>query len=292
VLLRIIEIVFPIFAIVSVGVVYGRLQRPDLDIASQINLHVFIPCLVFSAIIQQPFNQVTDHALILAALLIHLVPAILATPLILLSGQSIKTLLPPAMFANAGNLGLPLFVLAFGESALSAAVVLFLIMNMLQFTIGVRFLDHEILWRRVIAQPVLISAALAILYQLLELNTPGAMLIPIEMLGQVAVPLMLFTLGTTLASARFSEWRIGLLSGLLIPAIGIFSALLIILIVPLTDMQQRMLILYGALPPAVLTFIFAQRYNQEPGKVAAVVMIGNVLSVLVIPATLYFVLPG
>ncbi|TNG00867.1 MAG: AEC family transporter [Gammaproteobacteria bacterium] len=289
--MRIVEIVFPIFAIISVGVVYGRLRSPNLEIASQINLHVFIPCLIFTAIIQQPFAAVTDFALISAAVLIHLVPAIFALPIIWLSKQSVQTLLPPAVFANAGNLGLPLFVLAFGEIALAPAVVLFLVMNILQFTVGVRFLDRDILWRRVISQPVLISAVLAILYQLLELDLSQTLLMPIEMLGQVAVPLMLFTLGSTLAGAQFSEWRLGLYSGLMIPTIGVFSALLIILLLPLNDLQQRMLILYGALPPAVLTFIFAQRYNQEPGKVAAVVMIGNMLSVLIIPLTLYFVLP-
>jgi predicted permease len=63
-------------------------------------------------------------------------------------------------------------------------------------------------------------------------------------------------------------------------------------VLPLSDLQQRMLILYGALPPAVMTFIFAQRYNQEPSKVATVVMIGNMLAVLVIPVTLFFVLTG
>jgi predicted permease len=290
VLVRILEIVFPIIAIVVIGVIYGRARRTDMQMANQVNLHVFIPCLVFSALIRQPLDAVADTELLFAAFLMHLLPALLVLPIIRLSGHPVKTLLPPAIFANAGNLGLPLFVLAFGEVALAPAVVLFLVMNIMQFTAGVRLLDREIRWRRVLLQPVLLAAVVGVVYQMSEMNVSSSWLLPLEMLGQVAVPLMLFSLGTSLAHAQFIDWRLGLWFGMVIPIIGIIAALLVIQVIPLEDLQQRMLVLYGALPPAVMTFIFAQRYNQEPGKVATVVMIGNILAVLVIPVTLYFVL--
>ena len=289
-LIRIVEIVFPIFAIVVIGAGYGRLRKPDMQVANQINLYVFIPCLVFTALIQQPLSAVADINLLAAAILMHVIPAILAIPVIRASGHPLKTLLPPAVFANAGNLGLPLFVLAFGQIALAPAVVLFLVMNILQFTVGVWFLDREIHWHRVISQPLVMAAALGVGYQLMELQLADSWILPVQMLGQVAVPLMLFTLGTALANSSFSAWRLGLGYGLIVPVIGIVAALLIIQIMPLDDLQQRMLVLYGALPPAVMTFIFAQRYNQEPAKVATVVMIGNMLAVLVIPVTLFFIL--
>lgn len=289
-LIRIFEIVFPIFAIVVIGVGYGRLRKPDMHVANQVNLHLFIPCLVFSALIQQPLSAVADINLLTAAILMHVIPAILAIPVIRASGYPLKTLLPPAVFANAGNLGLPVFVLAFGQIALAPAVVLFLVMNILQFTVGVWFLDREIQWYRVISQPLVIAAILGVGYQIVELELASTWIMPVEMLGQVAVPLMLLTLGTVLAKSSFSAWRLGLGYGLIVPVIGIVAALLIIQIVPLDDLQQRMLVLYGALPPAVMTFIFAQRYNQEPAKVATVVMIGNMLAVLVIPVTLFFIL--
>ena len=289
-LIRIIEIVFPVFAIVVIGVIYGRLRAPDMQMANQVNLHVFIPCLVFTALIQQPLSAVADGGLILAALLMHVVPAILVIPVIRLSGHAVKTLLPPAVFANAGNLGLPLFVLAFGQAALAPAVVLFLVMNILQFTVGVRFLDREIHWHRVVMHPLVVAAILGISYQLIGVDLSSAWIMPIEMLGQVAVPLMLFTLGTALIHTGFPAWRLGLWYGLTVPVVGVAAAILIIQVLPLGDLQQRMLILYGALPPAVMTYIFAQRYNQEPGKVATIVMIGNMLAVLVIPVTLFFIL--
>jgi predicted permease len=51
-----------------------------------------------------------------------------------------------------------------------------------------------------------------------------------------------------------------------------------------------MLIVFGALPPAVLNYIFAERYHQEPEKVASIVLIGNMASLLIIPLILAWVL--
>ncbi len=45
-------------------------------------------------------------------------------------------------------------------------------------------------------------------------------------------------------------------------------------------------VIFGALPPAVLNYVFAERYRQEPGKVASMVMLGNLGALLFIPIAL------
>ena len=51
----------------------------------------------------------------------------------------------------------------------------------------------------------------------------------------------------------------------------------------LTALQTGLLFLFGSLPPAVLNFMVAEQYRQEPGKVASIVLIGNLLAVAFIP---------
>ena len=36
-------------------------------------------------------------------------------------------------------------------------------------------------------------------------------------------------------------------------------------------------------PPAVLNFMVAEQYNQEPAKVASIVLIGNLASIVFVP---------
>ena len=54
----------------------------------------------------------------------------------------------------------------------------------------------------------------------------------------------------------------------------------------LSTEHQAMLLVFGALPPAVLNYVFAERYAQEPDKVASIVMVGNVAALLFIPVAL------
>jgi hypothetical protein len=51
----------------------------------------------------------------------------------------------------------------------------------------------------------------------------------------------------------------------------------------LDEAQRGLLILFGCLPPAVLNFMVAEQYRQEPGKVASIVLIGNMMSAAFVP---------
>jgi malate permease and related proteins len=103
--------------------------------------------------------------------------------------------------------------------------------------------------------------------------------------------LMLFSLGVRVADADLSEWRVGLIGAVLSPVLGVAAAALMVALLNPPPLQAGVLILFGALPPAVMNFLFAERYAQEPAKVAAIVVLGNLLSVLSLPLALAYVLP-
>jgi hypothetical protein len=61
-------------------------------------------------------------------------------------------------------------------------------------------------------------------------------------------------------------------------------------LVPVPEEQIPMLLLFSAVPPAALNYPVAERFNQEPQKVASIVLIANFASVLTIPAILWVIL--
>jgi len=87
-----------------------------------------------------------------------------------------------------------------------------------------------------------------------------------------------------------TNWKISLVGSLLCPLSGLAIALPFVYLVPLPEAQIPLLVLFSVLPPAVLNFMVAERYEQEPHRVASIVLMGNLTSVLVIPATLWFIL--
>ena len=104
--------------------------------------------------------------------------------------------------------------------------------------------------------------------------------------------LMLFGLGVRLIDIKLSEWKIGLAVALLAPICGVTIVLLITPYIELTQLEQGALFLFGALPPAVMNYMFADYYKQEPSKVAAMVLFGNAFSIISIPIALFYALPN
>jgi predicted permease len=94
---------------------------------------------------------------------------------------------------------------------------------------------------------------------------------------------MLFALGVRMVSVNRSSWRIGLLGAIVCPLTGLAMALAIDHLLPLDDAQRGLMFIFASLPPAVLNFMVAERYNREPGKVAAMVLVGNIAAVVFVP---------
>ena len=287
---RIFLTVFPLFTIVFSGYLYGRLKNPDMRLANQLNMDIFVPALLFFVLSAKSFDLPAFQVLALGAAIIIIGSGLLLWPLCRFFKVAPKTFLPPMMFSNSGNLGLPLILLAFGEHALPAAVVLFIVEMTLHFTVGIYMMDPRTNPIKLLRMPIIIATIAGLSWSSLELTMPAGIATALDMLGQISIPLLLFTLGVRLIDVDFSAWRIGVLGAALCPAVGILIALLLQPLLQLESEQYAYLLLFGALPPAVLNYIVAEQFNQEPRQVASIVLIGNIGALLFIPATLYFVL--
>ncbi len=288
---RIIEILFPLFSIATLGYFVGRRMKPDLSHANKLNMDVFVPALVFAALANQEFEIGGFIPLGVATLILVFGSGLAAWLLARALKIDLRTLVPPIMFNNCGNLGLPLAVLAFGDVALAPAVVMFMLSNLLHFSYGAWLLDHRVriwnVWR--VPSVMATFAGLAVAIAGLEVWSP--LLTSIRMLGEISIPLMLFALGARLADSTIASVGRGVLVAVARPAIGVALAFAVMLFIDLPPQERALLIVFGALPPAVLNYIFAERYGQEPATVASMVLVGNLAALVTLPIALAIALP-
>jgi predicted permease len=285
-LIRILSILFPLFAVVAVGYFVARQLKPDMGDVNRLNMDVFVPALVFGAMAGSDVRVEDYLSLALAAALVIVGLGAVGWAVARAAGIAPKTLVPPMMFNNCGNLGLPLAVLIFGDAALAPAVVLFVISNVLHYSYGAWLLDHRTrlltLWRT----PSLLATLAGLTVNLSGFELWPPLLTAVKMLGQICVPLMLFALGVRLADTRLGALGFGLFGAVLRPVAGLLMAGAVLLLIPLPPREAALLLVFGALPPAVLNYMFAERYGQEPDKVASMVLIGNMAAVVSLPVAL------
>lgn len=132
-------------------------------------------------------------------------------------------------------------------------------------------------------EPLLLAAGAGIFVSLSGLSVWQPLTVAIQLLGDISIDLMIFSVGVRSSNAKLGAWRIGVV-GACVPALtGMLVAWAFGELAGLSLLEQNMLLLFGALPPAVSSFIFVERHQQEPDKVASIVMIGNACALLFVP---------
>ncbi|MFK7814823.1 MAG: AEC family transporter [Gammaproteobacteria bacterium] len=287
---QIISIMFPIVAIVALGTLLGRTSNLTMNTANHLNLDVFVPALVFASLSDKSFSLAPHISLAIAGLIIVLLAGLIALLIAKSTDYSFRTIAPPMMFHNAGNVGLPIMSLAFGKPGLVTGLVLFLVGNLTHYGLGTYILSSGQGVRVLLRQTVIWAAIVALVINASPIVIPESVMLPITMLGQIAIPLMLFSLGVRIASIDLQEWKIGLLFAILTPAVGFCIAFALVMSFEFTAVQAGSLLLFGTLPPAVMNFLFAERFNQEPKSVASIVLVGNLFAMITLPLALAYVL--
>lgn len=289
--LTVLGIVAPVALLAAVGFAWVRLGfEYRLEFVTRLGMTLAVPCLIFTALMQTRIEPAALAAVSVAAVLAYGVLTLVFWGLVRVAGLDRRTYLAPLIFGNTGNLGLPLALFAFGEAGLSLAIVIFAVMAVWSFTFGVWLVAGGGSPLRVLKEPIVAATMLGALFLWQGWQTPQWLTNALELIGQMAIPLMLITLGV--AVARLSPGRLGRavwLSGLRVAvcvAVGVMAARL----TGLEPMAAAVLILQVSTPVAVTSYMLAAKYGADADAVAGLVIVSTLLSVATLPLTLGFLI--
>lgn len=275
-----------VFLIAGIGTVYAYFRGSDITTMNKLNLDLFTPLLIFAVLAEQQTRLDEYAELVLVATFIVLGSGAILYPLSRMLKLQSKTFLPPMMFKNSGNLGIPLIILSFGDSALPIAIILSTTGMLLHFSIGLFILDPKRPMVERLKIPLVFASLAGLLVNFGDVSLPSWLLDSVKMLGSVCIPLMLFSLGVRMLDVDFGDWKLGMLGAIACPLSGLILAWPLIAILDLPDLHVAALWVFAALPPAVLNYMVAEQYQQEPSKVASLVLLSNLGSLVVMPIVL------
>lgn len=289
--LTVLEIVAPVFLLAATGFGWRKLGLDyPVEFVTRLAMTIAVPCLIFTALMQTEIDPAALSAMTLASLLAYALMGVLSAGLILVAGIDRRTFLAPTIFGNTGNLGLPLALFAFGDVGLGYGVVIFAIMAVLSFTIGIRLVSDQASILRVLREPMVWATLLGALFLWQGWQTPRWLTNSLSLAGQLAIPLMLFTLGV--AVARLTPRGVGraVLLSLAKLVIGISAGVAAGWALGLEQVAFAVIILQMATPVGVSSYLLAERFRANADAVAGYVVISTLISVLALPILLYFLL--
>lgn len=283
----------PVLIVAGIGYAWVRSgQAYPTDFVTRLVLNVGTPSLVLSALSRTKVDPQAFGQMALACVLVSTAMGLLGLLLSRSMATDWKVLVPAYLFPNTGNMGLPISLYAFGEQGLTLAVAFFLMLSVAQFTLGLLLSGVERSWRRLLVNPTILSLGAALGVMLLDLELPRWLANTVNLLGGMTIPMMLITLGVSLASIRVQHLGQGLLLGALRILCGAGVGWLIGWLLGLSPLAQGVLVMQSAMPVAVFNYLFAVRANRSPEAVASLVMCSTLLSFVLLPLLLVWLLPS
>ena len=289
--LEVLQIIAPVFLLAGIGFVWAALGfEYKVQFVTRLTMNLSVPALIFTALIKTEIDPEALKITALAAALAYLGVALFSAGLLRLGGYSQRTFLAPMVFGNTGNLGLPLAFFAFGQVGFDYAVVVFAVMAFLSFTIGVWLVSGSASPLTALKQPMVWATVLGSIVLAMGWRLPEWSVNTLALLGQVAIPLMLITLGV--AITRLRPAALGRAFGLSLLKLVICVAIpaLVGLWFGLPEIAFAALVVQVATPVAVTSYMLAEKYGAEADEVAGLVVASTLLSVIAIPLILAYVL--
>ena len=281
--------ILPIFAIAGIGFLLARKLQANVKTLSHVVFYALVPCLGFRLLVTSKMTGPQVGRMALMAILVTAAMGALARIVAIpfnLKRAELSAFLLVVMFSNGGNYGLPVVLFAFGTDALSHATVYFVTSSILTYTVGV-FLAAA--GRRSVSQaligitkiPAIYGVAAAMIVIAAGIPVPVALMRPIGMLSDAALPTMVLVLGMQLERARVPERPSLVAVAVVLSLIAApFVALGLAALLGLSGPARQAGVILASMPVAVVTTILALEFEISPAFVTSAVFVSTLLSPL------------
>lgn len=282
--------VVPVFLLIAVGFIFAHWKKISLTSVTEIIVYLGTPSLVFSSLASKPLYAGDLAILAIGIIAIYAGVGVLIRLYFIIFRFNSRGFALPVLFMNAGNMGIPLALFAFGQAGLQRATLLFVMCTFLQYSLGIYILQGRGNWIEIFRLPLIYATLAGLSCNLMQIEIPELLLQPIVMLGQATIPIMLISLGYRLHEVESLQWGHAV-GGALLRIFGGFAvASIAVNVIGAEGVNRQVLLLYGALPAAVINFILTEKYRQDPGLAASIVVLSTFISVLTIPIVFWVIL--
>lgn len=288
--LNVLNVVLPVLICAGVGYSLALLKAPfDNKVVGGIVSRVGYPTLIISHLSATKLEISTFLDMMAAAALAIAAFGVLGFATLKILRLPVRAFLTPLMHGNVGNIGLPITLLALGDTGMAYTMAFVVVVLISIFTVGMWIPAGEFSPKKLVTSPIIYSVIIALGLMSTGYSLPQPVLKSFDILGGLSIPLMLLTLGHTLATLRIKGLGVAmLLTALhLVMAVAIASAL--VWIFGFTGAERGALILCCLMPSSVATYLFIDQHVPEYGPdVAGFILVSTIATIVTLPLALSY----
>lgn len=290
--------VFPIFAIMFLGIILGKRKVFDFRDAHTINRFVFyvlVPPVIFSLIFSAPLGQINYTVItlwVIAEATIFAITVYTVRTWLKRSKLESMLLAMASCFVNHVFFILPIVTVLYGDrgvvplsAIISIDTVIFFCGMIMALEVVVHRGDSYLkVGASFLRNPVLVAMALGLTANLMDLNLHDGVTTFLSFTGSAAAPAALFSLGVIIADVKLSRIDCGALVVTAMKTI-VHPLLLWFLISLTTNLDptwSKTVLLTAAGPCGAMPFVLAMQYKIKADSIGMAIIYSTVASLFTI----------
>jgi predicted permease len=280
-------VVLPIFLVAGSGAILQRWKGLSIGSLAPITLYLLSPALIIHILTTTELDPTISFKVVAAGALMTMVGLAVSVPIsrVLRQQRQLQSgFLLTTAFPNAGNMGLSITLLAFGESGLAIAVLVFVTHACLSWSVGLFIAARSTSYGlapmiQLLRMPVFYAPLIAIAIRWSGWNLPSTIATPLDLLGSAAIPSLLLVLGFQLSrGVDLSQWP-SLIAAITIRLLVVAPIMYFLtMAMGLDGVAQKVVITIAAMPSAVFITLLADEFKAEPRFVTSTVIASTVCS--------------
>ncbi len=292
--IKLFEVLFPVFFVVGIGYYLGKTNpKIDTTFITSFAANIGTPAMVIYAITSTGINfEIFRDYFWYYLLAIGLFALIGIFTLYLLKTKDIVRELPPLIFPNTGNMGLPICMFAYGSKGLGVSASISSLIILCHFTLGVFLADRKFNLNVILKNPPFYAIIFSTIMLFYGIKMPVFVVNTTEWLMYVTIFLILMSLGIALTRLKVFSLSNALISSftrmIIGPAIGFF----LIFIFDLKGFAAGVLLIQCSMPSAVLNYLVGSIYSPKKivDSIASTIVVSTLISFVTIPIVVYIAL--
>ena len=285
---------FPVFFVVGIGYYLGKTNpKIDTTFITSFAANIGTPAMVIYAITSTGINfEIFRDYFWYYLLAIGLFVLVGIFTLYLLKTKDIVRELPPLIFPNTGNMGLPICMFAYGSKGLGVSASITSLIILCHFTLGVFLADRKFNLNVILKNPPFYAIIFSAIMLFYGIKMPVFVVNTTEWLMYVTIFLILMSLGIALTRLKVFSLTNALISSftrmIIGPAIGFF----LIFIFNLKGFAAGVLLIQCSMPSAVLNYLVGSIYSPKKivDSIASTIVVSTLISFVTIPIVVYIAL--
>ena len=263
--IKLFEVLFPVFFVVGIGYYLGKTNpKIDTTFITSFAANIGTPAMVIYAITSTGINfEIFRDYFWYYLLAIGLFALVGIFTLYLLKTKDIVRELPPLIFPNTGNMGLPICMFAYGSKGLGVSASITSLIILCHFTLGVFLADRKFNLNVILKNPPFYAIIFSAIMLFYGIKMPVFVVNTTEWLMYVTIFLILMSLGIALTRLKVFSLSNALISSFTRMIIGPAIGFLLIFIFDLKGFAAGVLLIQCSMPSAVLNYLVGSIYSPK-----------------------------